>query len=660
MKPQRHTLPPASVALLGCAVAVILVHLWGALLPSHDNWGAHLFAFLPWWAGAGALTAAVLIALPSTQASILRALDKGVHVFTSLPLIGGLVAAAAALVGGAILFPSQLHLLGDGTLLIRSIPKAVWGAEVLASFKNQPLLSIFYRWAVDFHPADQPPNPTEVYFAIDIVAALLFLILIFWGMSKLQRPPLERFLLGLLLLAGAGAQFFFGYVENYVLQYVFTAAYAVTGWYALERRVHIAAPLICFALLPGLNMGTLIFLPSLGYLLLARYSDRKAAVLVILGAVGAASLGGLALIGYDFRAFLRHVTAGSVDFLQPFTASDGNFPYPMFSLLHLLDWTNALLLIVPFGLFIPAVVLHFLPADRRWSPAVIFLLTAAACGLLFTWIINAALGMARDWDMLASFFVPLMVLDVALLAHPSMEEPRRYAIALVTALTVLHTAAFVAINANAERHMARFKMLNSTTLLSLATQMSYNEALANYFFDASEYAEAKHYYLQYMKIDSFNPRILGNISDVYRKLGEKGAYFESLKRAARLNNPNPGIYSNLGVEYASRGDTANAILYNERALALEPSQQKAHANLGILYLSKRDFASADKHFKAAVELGMRDPILFRYAGDVAVIVEDYPRAVHYYDLCLELAPDNARVRDARERIRALLERRAPK
>jgi Flp pilus assembly protein TadD len=267
--------------------------------------------------------------------------------------------------------------------------------------------------------------------------------------------------------------------------------------------------------------------------------------------------------------------------------------------------------------------------------------------------------MARDWDMLASFFVPLMVLNVALLAHPLVEEPRRYAIALVTTITLLHTAAFVAVNASAERHMARFKLLDSTTLQSLASQMAYNEALANYFFDNASYDEAKHYYQQYMQIDSMNPRILGNVSDVYRKLGEKESYFQVLKRAARLKNPNPGIYSNLGVEYASRGDTANAIYYNEQALIIEPNQPKAHANLGILYMSKKDFPTADRHFRTAIGLGMRDPVLFRYAGDVAVLVNDLPRAVEYYDRCLELAPGNARVRDARERIRAAIQHRVP-
>jgi hypothetical protein len=52
---------------------------------------------------------------------------------------------------------------------------------------------------------------------------------------------------------------------------------------------------------------------------------------------------------------------------------------------------------------------------------------------------------------------------------------------------------------------------------------------------------------------------------------------------------------------------------------------------------------------------MRDPVLYRYAGDVAVVLEQYDRALRDYDLCLELAPDNPRVRSVREKIRSMLQ-----
>ena len=65
---------------------------------------------------------------------------------------------------------------------------------------------------------------------------------------------------------------------------------------------------------------------------------------------------------------------------------------------------------------------------------------------------------------------------------------------------------------------------------------------------------------------------------------------------------------------------------------------------------------ADRHFQTAIDLGMRDAVLYRYAGDVAVVLEKYDAALRDYTLCLELAPDTVRVRNVRERIRTMLQK----
>ena len=128
-------------------------------------------------------------------------------------------------------------------------------------------------------------------------------------------------------------------------------------------------------------------------------------------------------------------------------------------------------------------------------------------------------------------------------------------------------------------------------------------------------------------------------------------YFATLKRAAELNTKDPGVYMNLGVEYASRKDTARAIEYNERAITLDPRQEKAHANLGILYASKKEYLTAQKHFTTAISLGMREPVVYRYAGDVCAMLDQYDKALQYYNAYLERMPNDERVRKVRDRVR---------
>lgn len=641
---------PARFLLLA-SIVLVGWHVWGALHPVHANWGVHMFGFHGTTWGIFSLLIVAVMAFPKIQNAVLDRVEKLTRFFAARPMIVGIIGSIAAIAGAAYFFSPRLHLLGDGAILIRSIPRAQWGAELISSFRNQPIVEVVYRWIMNFSPPSTPPR--DIYVTIDLLAAAMFMTLTFWMARNIQRPPLERFLLGMMLFFTAGSQFFLGYVENYVLQYVVTTAYIVSGWLCLERRSPVIFPIALFAILPGFGLGSLILAPSFLFLLLWQFRERKLIALAVIAGCFVLGLIGLSFVGFSIIGFIEHLTRGGVDFLQPFSATGGNFPYPIFSLTHLLDWLNANALIVPFGLAAVVILSPTIPrAQWRTNPSLPFLAIATLCGLLFTIIINPALGMARDWDMLSSFFIPLSIFSIYLFAQPfASNEWRRYVLTLVVLIMGCHWAGWIGVNADEQKHLNRVKALGDPTIISRAAQMAHDEALANFFFNNANYAEARIYYERYMEIDAINPRILGNISDLYRKLGEKELYFQTLLRAVNLNNPNPGIYSNLGVEFASRKDTARAIEFNERALALDPNQPKAHANLGILYMAKKNFEKADEHFSAAINLGMRDPMLFRYAGDAAVVRNDLQRALRYYDACLELSPDDARIRKVRDNIR---------
>ena len=47
---------------------------------------------------------------------------------------------------------------------------------------------------------------------------------------------------------------------------------------------------------------------------------------------------------------------------------------------------------------------------------------------------------------------------------------------------------------------------------------------------------------------------------------------------------------------------------------------------------------------------MRDQLLFRYAAEVCVMIQDYQRALKYYDTYLSMNPSDKQSRDVRNRI----------
>lgn len=638
--------------LLAFILLVIGLHVWGAIYPAHNNYGTHFFAFYNPFIGALALVIAILVLIPPLQSRIILVLERFFQSLSKIPflLLAGGTALFIMVVG--TFFSAKLHFLGDGILLLRSLSAAEWGSNIMQSFNNQPLMYWLFRSAITFHFIDSSARTYNLYIWINRGSAFVLIIILFWCLRNIRLPLFSKIVLGVFFFFSAGSQFFFGYIENYVLQYVFTALFAIGGWLAIERRGSIIVPIVSSVLLCGLHLGNLVFLPALLVLLLLRYPQRKLIILILTSLLSIGGLAGIYVLGY-LPALLKHFSPESVDFLHPFSVPSGNFGYAIFSFNHLFDWLNLNLLITPFGLILALALLVTSPGKARWKNAsLLFLLSATACGLLFTGIVNTALGMARDWDLLSGFFVPLMVLDIYLLANSELVSRSRHLLVAVSVLTLLHTSAWIGVNADEGRHLARMRLLNDPRFLSPTTLLFYDEALANYFFDTGNYPDARIYYEHSISIDPNNPRIVGNISDVYRKLGEKEKYFEMLLHAVELKSVDPGIYSNLGVEYASRGDTNRAIEFNERAVALDPGQEKAHANLGLLYVSNRNFPLAKEHFIKAIELGMRDAIIYRYAAELSFFLGDYPGALKYFDFYLRVNPNDQNVLALRERAAA--------
>src|SRR5579862_3844178 len=431
-----------------CFTAVfILLNIWSILQPSALNWGIHSIAFFSLTVQIAAAVAAALLLVPASQIRILSAIDSLTLFFGRRSLLFGIVTVCALLIGACFLFPAKLHLLGDGSLLIRSIPLFHSPKGIPGGFRNEPLMYSVYLGSSAILGEFMQPDVVDAYFLIDLVSAVLFVAGTFYLMRTIKRPATERFLLGALLLFSGGCQFYFGYVENYALQYVFTTALAALGWLILQMPEpktlrsafgRLVLPTILFVLISGMNLGSLIFAPALLLLygqvifpFFRRTTVSKSSLTLGLAIAASATAGGMLLIllviGFNPMNFVHHILAkDNNDFLPLFHVDPSYFAYTMFSPVHLLDWMNSLLHVAPFGLFVPFAIVPFFMKEIRWKePALIYLLAMTVCGLAFTWIINSSAGLARDWDLFASFYTPLMVLGVYLYQLPLKFDGRR-------------------------------------------------------------------------------------------------------------------------------------------------------------------------------------------------------------------------------------------
>jgi hypothetical protein len=628
--------------------------IWSGLYPTHLNWGIHMFAFYDPAAQILFLLAGLALLFPQTQSKIVALSESAAKTFSKFPafVTGALLCAVLCALWFA--FPAKLHLLGDGALLLRSVPGFYDQPGIPESFRNQPLVWYLYKGSMAALQMFMQPAPYDVYSGIDIASGFLFIGILVWFFKRLERPAPEKILVCALLLFGGGFQFFFGYVENYVTQYVVTIAFILAGWMALEGKLDEVVPALILVLLIALNLGSLVFLPTILVLFYGRFRTRKGLAVLIMAGAGLGGAAALYAIGFNILLFFGHILGGSPDFLPVLSINSSYYPYAMFSSMHFLDWLNSELHVVPMGLGVCA-ILWFCRKEIDWKkPSFLFTAACAVCGFIFTWIVNSALGLARDWDLFSSFFAPLLVFSAYLLQLPIKSDKRKQILAMVVGITLLQAVGRIGVNDSEDKHLRRAMILNNTALLSLTSRMFTDEALANYFYDARDYSKARDYYKAFMLIDSSNTRILANAADSYRQTGDMDMYFIALKRAAAMNSPNPGVYSNLGVMYAQRGDTAEAIALNRKCLEMDSSESQAYANLAILYLNSGRYPESVASAKKSIGTGMNDPALYRILGKAYLAMRQYGEALGAYDTYLAEAPKDSAIKQQRDMIAQLL------
>jgi Tfp pilus assembly protein PilF len=641
-----------SKIIIFVAVIMLLLHIWAAIYPSHYNWGFHFFAFYNFYFSLLFLLLSLLIFLPRVQDRILNYLDfirKTIN--NNFPEWFYFALATIALVIVAVLFPARLHLLGDGSLLLREISGIRLGDELPPTFNRQLLAGIVIKLIKNAFETGKLENPETVFKIIDILSGLLFLTIIFYLMKFIKATSVEKFLAGSFLFFTAGSQFFFGYIENYALLFIATTAFIFTSWLVLERKLHIIIPIILFGIMVGLHIGSVILFPTVIFLIYSNWKTARSQTIFTLGILTFVSI--VLLITYSNKIDIivqRTISESRWNFL-PVALSDDYFAYTMFSIAHLLDWLNANILISPFA--VPLAIVFLITGWKKidWrDPVLIFLLLATLLGLAFTYITYFALGMARDWDFMASFFLPLIMLNFYLFLKHAYTLKVKNTVILIVILTFFHWIGWIGVNADEGRHYVRAKLLNNSALLGRVPRLNYHETLGSYNWAQKNYYEAQYFFERYIEVDSSNPRILGNISAIYSKLNNSEKSFWALKRAADVNSSNPAVYINLGVALSQRGDTTTAMKMYRKALSMDSTRSKAYANIGSLLMRQKNYAEAAYNFSKAIDNGLYDSMLFRETATAYFQLGDYTKALTYFDAYLSIVPTDEKMRFIRDKL----------
>lgn len=305
-------------------------------------------------------------------------------------------------------------------------PNLLEGKEALTMAIHRSLAVIF----------SQPL--AQIFKLVSALCGSMFVML--WGRFVFKSPLNDDLRIALFVagISGGAMLVFFGHVEVYALPMLGSLIFLLHGIRVLKRESPFWSLLLLFVVIVKLHIITILFLPALIYLFLELRRQDTDAVgqsavswkQVILFIVIPSLLIGLGAYFFLFHSYDEPYIGDKARQLQqsflPLTS--GAPPYDHYSLLapaHLLDLVNVFLFVGGPAFLLLIGMLSFARKSLKWETQ---LVKYAGLAFLFPFIffcaMNPTLSIARDWDIYALIYPPLLLLLFALLFERSSEHER--------------------------------------------------------------------------------------------------------------------------------------------------------------------------------------------------------------------------------------------
>ncbi|HEV8538538.1 MAG TPA: hypothetical protein VGR15_06405, partial [Bacteroidota bacterium] len=229
------------------SVALVILHIIGAVFPTIFTWGFHFLGFLP-------ASFSIIYLLIMISGMVYIAKGYGEPVVTRLSLfmdrrpIPFLVIVSALFIVFAILLRVKLPLLGDSFLMVKRYGSAALGAQVLPA-SHQPLSQYFFYLFVKLLGSFNYPDMLDAFLVAELLLGIGFIVISYFTVVNIFEMATYRCLSFLLLLALPYTELFFGYVEMYAVILFVLALYILVGALYLRGKIHFAAVPIAFTLL---------------------------------------------------------------------------------------------------------------------------------------------------------------------------------------------------------------------------------------------------------------------------------------------------------------------------------------------------------------------------------------------------------------------------
>ncbi|TAK65605.1 MAG: hypothetical protein EPO24_02300, partial [Bacteroidetes bacterium] len=457
-QPPRTTSLPVMVVCF----SVIGIHVVGYFVPSGLTWGFNFFAFLPSYVliAYAALGIAVILFLRSELASAW--FDRAAYYFEQYPWLVLLV-VCGIFTGCAFVFQVQVPLLGDSFIIIKNYDNEFFGAKELWMFRS-PMAVHYFSLIMQMFEWTQYPAMLSAFLVGEIVLGIGFILCLFLTVKNFFTDSKTQLTAFLFLTCMPYMQIFFGYVEVYaVLLFALALFFLAVALYR-NRRLPFIIVAIAFIYMALAHMMTMFLAPMMLYLtfLEVRSKGVKVTLLTIAGIL-ILCFALFAALGFDLGKIVN--LAPYSNFLTILNAKAPYQAYALFSVYHLTELLNAFLLTAPLSLLLLVVSIGTKKQQLFQQPLTLMMFIAVIPLLLFIAVAKFDLGMAKDWDIVASlmFVVSLSSIVFVFLENSSIALK---SVQMATVTMALTSLPWFYLNSTVEENIHRTESFQDTRVVS--------------------------------------------------------------------------------------------------------------------------------------------------------------------------------------------------
>ncbi len=658
---------------------LILSHLLTVYVAPAYMWGVHFYHFFPAWIGWILTLATLAILIPGVGEFLYERLEvlaeKIKKPFVQLGQNKTFLLLSLFSLPIFWIFRSRLHLLGDGYFRISDLPQ---GRLHLTEWLDGFIHLLVYRVMTKLIPTW---TPELTYSTISILCGGVFIFLALKLSSLLGKTGFGKVLIFFFLVSLGSSELFFGYVESYTILQVVLLAYILFSAMYISGKTNILPALSSFVISIGLHISSLVFAPSFIYLLGEGYrrierqkassgqesvsaskkstkrrkdhlrkKGSQAKPMVNILTLIALILSSVVILFWIHRVATGLEKTGKGIFILPLMATE-SYSFGMFSLAHISEFVNQLLLLSPLGISLVIFFLFFkiklkeLSTEPTGKDRLInFLILATSFTLIYLFVFNFTLGSA-DWDLRSSPAPFIGLLGVLLFLRwgedrstvhrpPSADHKSQMPVGkrfktwglIFIWFGLFHTLPWVLINAHHTRSLDRYLLIQENDphpvdevdynlykiarILKLAelpeeVQKIYQRAternpydtlsylnLAAYYHKKQDFDQAIHVLDTLLKIDPLYPKANWMMGNIYFKREEYAKALPYLEQAFLFLADNVDFLYDLGSAYYSTNHPDMAVSCARQIIGLTPEYLDAYHLLGLAYTRLGDFENA--------------------------------------------------------------------